>query len=113
MSLRIYWYYIKTSKFILLNNLLFNNNMDNKLFTIDKKKHEMYFVDTIKKLNAINNLLLTEKYPRYTSYNNKSKEDVNNYFNTIGEGEDFYMNKSSSLLDLIQRSEMGIFLMSL
>jgi hypothetical protein len=82
---------------------------------IEKKLHEMYFVDTIKKLNAINNLLLTEKYPRYTSYNNKSKEEVDNYFNTLGKekGKDFYMNKSSSLLDLIQRSEMGIFLMSL
>ena len=82
---------------------------------IEKKLHEMYFVDTIKKLNVINNLLLTEKYPRYTSYNNKSKEEVVNYFNTLGKekGKDFYMNKSSSLLDLIQRSEMGILLMSL
>ena len=80
---------------------------------IEKKLHEMYFIDTIKKLNAINNLLLTEKYPRYTSYNNKSKEEVDNYFNTLGKEKDFYMNKSSSLLDLIQRSEMGIFLMSL
>jgi len=82
---------------------------------IEKKLYEMYFVDTIKKLNAINNLLLTEKYPKYTGYNNKSKEEVVNYFNTLGKekGKDFYMNKSSSLLDLIQRSEMGIFLMSL
>jgi len=82
---------------------------------IEKKLHEMYFVDTIKKLNAINYLLLTEKYARYTSYNNKSKEEVVNYFNTLGKekGKDFYMNKSSSLLDLIQRSEMGILLMSL
>ena len=47
---------------------------------IEKILHEMYFVDTIKKLNAINNLLLTEKYPKYTGYNNKSKEEVDNYF---------------------------------
>ena len=86
-------------------------------FQLLKKTPRNVFVDTIKKLNAINDLLLTEKYPRYTSYNNKSKEEVDNYFNIFGkekgEGKDFYMNKSSSLLDLIQRSEMGILLMSL
>lgn len=55
---------------------------------IEKILHEMYFVDTIKKLNAINNLLLTEKYPRYTSYNNKSKKKLTTILILWGKGKE-------------------------
>jgi len=77
----------------------------------DKKQHKLLFIDSIKKINYINNLLISDKYRLYTNYSSRSKNEIDNYFNNIKNTS--YMNKSTCLLDLIQRNEMAIFLMSL